>query len=431
MSRKILHYFMTFLWGMALPALVYASEEEIKSTDTKKEHQVLQLPYAFYNESMGASVGYVYGAVGYPQKQSSMVATIMAGSTGSGMGFFMANDLRLPWNKRLFFDPIMSIGYFQDAEAYLDSNPSYAYQRSGSNDSDENDFVAGDGWDNFFRVKIKYLIPIGNGKNEITTQYVLEDGILVSGATGGQSLNPLKSGRTFFELRPFYRSQQLEGKDVDNTIKTNGLDFALFWDNRDYYLNPTYGNSLRLKLSRDFGWSDSSNSWTSVDGELDAYFPLGKSTLFRKQVIALNFWSSYSPSWEEGPGNTVSNRPPAYTGATLGGLWRMKGYPSQRFSDKAAIYYSAEFRMTPTWNPFDNWSWLQKHVGVKWLQLVPFAELGRVAPSWEVGELHSDMKWSAGVGVRVMAKDIVARIDTAASEEGFKVQMMVNHPFQF
>jgi len=41
------------------------------------------------------------------------------------------------------------------------------------------------------------------------------------------------------------------------------------------------------------------------------------------------------------------------------------------------------------------------------------------------------MKWSTGIGVRVFAKGIIARIDGAASEEGFKVQMMVNHPFQF
>ena len=87
--------------------------------------------------------------------------------------------------------------------------------------------------------------------------------------------------------------------------------------------------------------------------------------------------------------------------------------------------------MTPKWNPFDNWHWLQKYIGVEWLQFVLFAELGRVAPSWDVSELHSDMKWSTSIGVRVFAKGIIARIDSAASEEGFKVQMMVNHPFQF
>jgi hypothetical protein len=30
----------------------------------------------------------------------------------------------------------------------------------------------------------------------------------------------------------------------------------------------------------------------------------------------------------------------------------MRGYSTQRFGDKTAIYYSAEMRMTPKWNPF-------------------------------------------------------------------------------
>lgn len=87
--------------------------------------------------------------------------------------------------------------------------------------------------------------------------------------------------------------------------------------------------------------------------------------------------------------------------------------------------------MIPRWNPFDNWDWLQKHVGIQWVQVVPFAEVGRVAPDWNPRELHSDMKWSAGLGIRFWAKGLVARIDTAASGEGGNVQMMISQPFQF
>jgi hypothetical protein len=71
----------------------------------------------------------------------------------------------------------------------------------------------------------------------------------------------------------------------------------------------------------------------------------------------------------------------------------MRGYPSQRFNDKAAVYYSAELRLIPRWNPFERWDWIQKYVGIRWLQLVPFAEIGRAAPSWNIKTLHSDMKW--------------------------------------
>jgi hypothetical protein len=109
----------------------------------------------------------------------------------------------------------------------------------------------------------------------------------------------------------------------------------------------------------------------------------------------------------------------------------MRCYPSQRFNDKAAVYYAAELRLIPDWSPFDQWQWVQKHVGIQWLQFVPFVEIGRVAPERSFNELHSDMKWCAGLGIRGWAKGIVARIDTAFSEEGLGIQMMISRPFQF
>lgn len=109
----------------------------------------------------------------------------------------------------------------------------------------------------------------------------------------------------------------------------------------------------------------------------------------------------------------------------------MRGFPSQRFNDKAAVYYAAELRMIPHWNPFDAWPELQRYVGVQWIQLAPFIEVGRVAPHWNADALHEDMQWSAGMGVRVWAKGLVGRIDTAFSEEGMGIQMMISQPFQF
>ena len=78
-----------------------------------------------------------------------------------------------------------------------------------------------------------------------------------------------------------------------------------------------------------------------------------------------------------------------------------------------------------------SWSWIQKYVGIKWLQFAPFVEVGRVAPEWSFSRLHSDMKWDAGLGLRASAKGIVIRIDSAYSDEGVGVQMMISQPFQF
>ena len=336
------------------------------SSPSRRDHEAaapgkLSLPYGFYNENFGAAGAYVYGRIGYPQPQSMVLVTGMAGTQGSAMVFGMARDLRIPGRRgaylnRLFVDPIFSVGYFDEIDAYVIGNPSFPDEDAGTNDSDEDNFITGGGWDNFLRVNFKYLLPIGHGRNQIIPQYNIKGGLLVSGATGGASFNPLKSGRSFIELRPFYRSQEIDSDDVSSDIKTNGFDIGLFWDNRDFPLNPSTGQGLRLKVSTDLGLFDSSGSWTVAQLEFDQYFSLGATSRFRQRVLAFNFWTA----------DTLSdNLAPAYTGATLGGLWKLRGYPSQRFHDNAAIYYGAELRLIPKWNPFDAWPKIQKHVGVE------------------------------------------------------------------
>jgi len=398
--------------------------------DGKFSPQTLMLPYALYNENFGFAGGFVYGKVGAFQKQATLLTTAIVGTKG-GMGFLVGKDIQMPLIERLFLDPIVSVGYFSDSKSFIDGNPKFSGERAGSNDSDEDNYVEGDGWDNFFRLKFKYLLPIGDGRDEIITTYKMKDGLLMSEPKGGTSLNPFKSGRTYLEMRPFYRSQQIDGDDIDEKTKTNGLDFSLFLDNRDFYSNPSRGYGLRGKVSRDFGLFDSSDSWTNLEGELDAYIPFKMGSWLRQGVVALDYWTSYSLTWQKESGGEITNRPPAYTGSTLGGLWRMRGYPTQRFNDKAAVYYAAELRLIPDWNPFNRWPRFQKYVGIKWLQFAPFVEVGRVAPEWSFSRLHSDMKWDAGVGIRASAKGIVIRIDSAYSDEGAGVQMMISQPFQF
>jgi hypothetical protein len=243
------------------------------------------------------------------------------------------------------------------------------------------------------------------------------DGLAVGGFTGAQALSPLESGRTFVDLRPFYRSQEIDGDDVSTTVSTNGIDFGLTWDNRDFPTNPARGQSVTLGISRDFGLLDSSGSWTVLQAEVDQYFELGELPRIRQAVLALSAWTADTPSWDGRGDGRVDNRPPAYAGATLGGLWRLRAYPAQRFNYRAAIYYAAELRVIPQWNPFDAWPAFQDYADVEWLQLVPFVELGRVAPEWDLGELHSDLKWSAGLGTPAWASGFVVRVDTALSEE--------------
>ena len=429
MNNRLIWLILLLLF---LPCHLAFGQSIMVGPDGKFEKSVLNLPFAFYNENFGFAGAYVYAVVGYPQKQASLISTAMVGSKGSGMGFLMGRDLQMPFFDRLFLDAVIQAGYFQDLDLYVNGNRDFPDERAGSNDSDEDNFVESDGtWDTFFRLRFKYLLPLGHGRDTIIATQVVDQGIIVEGTTGGESWNPLESGRTYVEFQPFYRLQEVDSDDVRDDVKTNGIEVSLFRDNRDFRFNPSRGSALRLRLTRDFGWFDSSDSWTVVDTEIDKYFSLGESDWFRQRVLAFDFWTAYSPTWDEQDNGDVDNGPPTYAGATLGGLWRLRGYPSQRFSDKAAIYYAAEYRMIPRWNPFENWDRIQKYVGVQWLQFVPFVELGRVAPDWGVSRLHEDMKWCAGFGLRLWAKGIVVRIDTAVSEEQVGVQMMVAQPFQF
>jgi outer membrane translocation and assembly module TamA len=68
---------------------------------------------------------------------------------------------------------------------------------------------------------------------------------------------------------------------------------------------------------------------------------------------------------------------------------------------------------------------------VQWVQLVPFVDVGRVAPAYNLERLLSDMKWDAGLGFRFLAKGLVLRIDSAYGVEGLGVQMMISQPFQW
>ena len=71
-------------------------------------------------------------------------------------------------------DPVVSVGYFKDAEAFISGNPDFPGERAGSNDSDQDNFIKGDGWDDFFRLRLNYLLPIGNGRDQIIATYKIK-----------------------------------------------------------------------------------------------------------------------------------------------------------------------------------------------------------------------------------------------------------------
>lgn len=401
--------------------------------DAEPEPLVLKLPYAFYNQSFGGAVAGVYGATGWPQKQSTFVATVIGGTGPAVAGYFVGQNFQMPLIDRLFLDPIIALSHFGTIDSYGNGNPNFRGQQAGTNDSDKNNFVEGYGNDNFAYLNFKYLLPIGHGK-EVINAYVMDRGLLYKGATGGTSYNPLESGKTFVEVQPFLRDQTIDAKYGDFARRTNGVNFTLRYQNADFPANPSQGNTIRLRYSEDWGWFGSTTPYNVISGEYSQYINLGTTDRFRQMVLALDFWTADVPSWDESNvqgGQQIFHRPPPFQGANLGGLWRMRAYPTGRYNDRAAIYYCGELRLTPQWNPFTQIEWVEKYLGVAWWQWVFFTEVGRVAPSWTLDRLHEHMKMDAGVGVRAMVKGLVVRIDLAGSSESWGVNMMLSQPFQW
>jgi len=235
-------------------------------------------------------------------------------------------------------------------------------------------------------------------------------------------------------VESFYRSQNLKTRALgDEDLTAAGAQFGLRYDNTDFSPNPSRGSSQQISYTKDWGTSGSSGPWDTVDITASKYFPLGSSEGARQRVIALNFWLIDTPSWNQftmDNGAKDFHRPPPFIGATLGGQDRMRGYPEGRFNDRSAIYYTAEYRYTPDWNPLKGIPLFRRFdVKTDWLQFVVGIEVGRVADGFDLEELNSNMKVGYDAGIRAMINQIIVRADVGLCDEGFQIQMTVDQPF--
>lgn len=441
--RSLLPFVVVCLF---LPAIVMANEfivdiEDIKSPDRSSS---VTLPYAFATELLETGVGVVYTKSGALQPQDGAFMTAY-GTTNESWGVAGGLNRLQMGDSRWIFSTQGIVQRNAQQRFYAEMGFGVDDTQGGSNDSDVDDFFQGEGWNLFTQAEFRYVMPIGMGSSEPIHQYTTDNGILVSGSTSGD-WNPLESGRTMFVLKPFYqmRSMVVDGQNIDQFPPffpvqngdeveqiSNGLKTFVEYDNRDFPLNPQQGSYQRLEVGRDFGLFNSTNTWTSVEAEYKKYFSLGNSEQFRQRVLAFDAWTAYVPTWEltqVGDAVRIDNAPPENMGATLGGIYRLRGYPSGRFSDKAAMYYSAELRFIPSWDPLRNWPLIRNSSWRMW-QWAAFAELGRVAPDWDLSELHKDMKWSAGVGIRAMIGSGIGRMDIATSNESTQLMLMLGQPF--
>jgi outer membrane protein assembly factor BamA len=397
------------------------------------------LPYLFATESLGTAVGAAVFSAGNLQPHSSFFGSAFVTSNESALVAASLNNVRLG-SSRWFFGTFVLANHYTDQRFYGDYDQDPDAIRAGSNDSDKDDYVTGVSDQQTLNVQFKYRLPRGGIKDDPVALYGLNRGLLESGPKGGDEWNPMTSGQATIGSEFFFTNRDLadftigpDGVDViedDIAVRTNGLSLWFEYDNTNFPRNPSKGSRQLVRISSDFGWLDSSNRWTNVQIDLSKYFDLGSSKLFRQQVLAFNFWTSNTPTWKEDPANSsiVSNRAPSIHGSSLGGYDRLRAYPSGRFHDKAAVYYAAELRPIPQSQPLRDLPVL-RYFEIDWWQVVPFVEVGRVAPEYNADLFTKDLKWSAGIGMRLMAFRTPVRLDIATSPEGTSVWAMLGQPF--
>ena len=374
-------------------------------------------PYGFASESMGIVVGAAGGISGLPQEQNSLFATALLSDKGAEAIYAYFSNYQFASSPQMFLDASIGLGNFPQQRAYLDVTSTGNAIPAGSNDSSADDFFDAKGFSNWVELDFKYVLNIGGAKYNPVNIYTLSNGLLVGGASGGEIFNPFKSGRSYIQTTLFHHNRDYE-VDTNSLLSTTGIGFSFKYDNTDFPINPSTGSIINLGIKHDFGLSDK-DSWTVAELEFSKFFDLPTGKYSDQQVIALNAWTAH----------TFSDTPaPHYYGVTLGGLYRLRGYPIERYHDKSAIYYSAEYRVIPKSDLLRRITFLD-FANLQWWEIAIFFEFGRVAPEWNFKELHESMKHDVGLSLRVMANNDIGRLDIVWSEEDTVAWLMYGHPF--
>ncbi len=419
------------------PPLAARPNTSIKSSLTRAENpeagvrNSLILPYAFPSESMGGTFGIGAGTKGYGQDQLILGGTVFGSSDDAEAIFLGMWDFRPSFAKRFFFGAQGMAGHYPRNRAYTNVPFEADTVRAGSNDSHMDGYLEDAGYDNWTDFRLEYVLPWGAARNDAMQHYTLKGGLLQSRPVGGDAWNPLQNGVTTLLLRQYNRYRSFEFTEGERDATVHPLEFAVSYNNTDFPSNPSKGSAQYISITRDFGWLESPYEWTFMEFEASKYFSLGKSAWAKQRIIALNMWTGDSLSWNEStnPDGSISvtERPPFYEGATLGGFYRMRAYPMNRFNDRSALYTAAEYRYTLDWNPIGNISFL-KFLKSDWLQLVAFAEGGRVANGYST-DIFKDWKMDGGFGIRTMLSGAVIRFDVGFSDETSTAWVMFGQPF--
>lgn len=418
--------------------------EDQKDVGKEVESGTFWVPYIFKTESMENGLGLAFNGGLFAGSGSLFLAGYGTANDSWGLRG-IASNYQLG-GSRWFATGTLGFESNTEQRFYGDAAFLKGEIEGGTHDSDPDDFLFGPGETSTANIRFEYVLPIGDGTENIVARYKTDDGMLTGPPSGAKEWNPRTSGRTKLTIKPFYQRRTLKITD-ENIIQfppilglrpgdtalheTNGVELALEYDNRDFLVNPTRGSYQRISIGRDFGLFDSTTTWTAMDLQWSKYIGFGEPGFFKQKVFAFRFWTAWSPTFERrqfGDATVVGRSPPNNMGANLGGKNRLRSYPTGRFSDVAAIYYSAELRLMPEWIGFREWP-LIRALPMRWWQTVLFGEIGRVAPSYDLGTLHDDMKTTVGVSIRSMVGAKIMRFEFAHGDEANQFWFLTGHSF--
>ena len=180
---------------------------------------------------------------------------------------------------------------------------------------------------------------------------------------------------------------------------TTGLGLTLGWDSRDHPQAPRRGGFHEISI---MSWSRALGSRYSFSRfylNLRQYFPL-----FDTHALALQV-----------NGEFLTEEPPFYRMALLGGQCLLRGYFEGRYRDNDLIAGQAEYRLPLFWR----------------ISAVLFAAAGDVSDrlhNWSLRKL----KWAAGGGLRLMLNQdekLNLRIDAAAGMETWGIYATAKEAF--
>ncbi|TKB56699.1 BamA/TamA family outer membrane protein [Ferrimonas aestuarii] len=367
------------------------------------------VPFLFSSTSMGTTLAAAGSFRGIFQPQAQLIAVGAYSNNDSYIAYGGLHNLSFG-PKRWKLDLEAFSGTFKESEVYL----------NGSHNSEQQDYVTGEEHQERYSIHFRYLLPLGAGADaSANRRQAFSPMPPQSDSVSHQS--PTDQPWVTLGFKPFYYTATVADFDEE---KTAGLELKLDVDARNYVPSPSSGYRFEVDMQRDWG-ADDRDSYTNWQAQYSQYFDLGVNQYSKQQTLSLTAYLADTPTWDK---DNNTHQAPYFAQNRLGGWDRLRGYTANRFHDRSAIFYGAEYRATPNYQPQSQIPFINRYQ-MPWWQWSLFAGVGRVHDEFDLGELHQDLKWSAGFGARLWVENVLVRMDIGYSEEGNQVRVVVNQPF--